>query len=79
MPSEIILLHVQSKLSMSKAAMQGLHGVWQNYVKFFRLFRRVVTAVSYFCRKASDCASAKCCGPVRGRAGKALADVRFSC
>jgi len=42
MPSEIILLHVQSKLSMSKAAMQGLHGVWQNYVKFFRLFRRAV-------------------------------------
>lgn len=40
MHSQIILLHVQSKVRNSIAAMQALHDVWQNFVKFYSLFRR---------------------------------------
>jgi hypothetical protein len=56
---QIVLLHAQSKLWTSKAAMQMLHDVCQIYVMFFRLFRSVPLKLSLFCRKASDCASAK--------------------
>jgi len=35
MHSQIILLHVQSKVRISIAAMQALHDVWQNFVSFY--------------------------------------------
>ena len=37
-----IVGQVQSKVRNSIAAMQALHGVWQNFVKFYSLFRRAV-------------------------------------
>ncbi len=79
MPCQIVVLHVQSKQRRSKAAMQALHDVWQNFVIFFRSFWREDPKPAVFFHGASDFASAECqpgCDPV---AGKPLADVRFSC
>lgn len=39
MPCQIVVLHVQSKQCKSKAAMQALHDVWQNFVIFISAFR----------------------------------------
>jgi hypothetical protein len=38
MHREIIVLQAQSKPMHSKAAMQPLHDVWQNFVIFFSAF-----------------------------------------
>jgi hypothetical protein len=79
MPSQIVVLQMQSKLWISKAAMQGLHDVWQNFVMFVSILCSSGWAESLFGGAPSFSASAK------GRAGrwpgyrKALADVPFSC
>ena len=59
MPSQIILLQVQSKVRKSNAAMQALHDVWQNFVKLYSIFRRAIQAASLFWRGWSYFASAK--------------------
>jgi nitrate reductase gamma subunit len=59
MPSQIILLHVQSKVRNGIAAMQALHDAWQTFVMFYSLFRRAVRAVSLFWRARSYFASAE--------------------
>jgi hypothetical protein len=59
MHCQIVVLHVQSNHRTSKAAMQRLHDVWQNFVIFFRHFRRSDRRASVFWRKASDFASAE--------------------
>jgi len=56
---QIVVLHVQSKRRISKAAMQALHDVWQNFVIFIRCFQRADRNASVFCGRASDSASAK--------------------
>lgn len=48
MPSQIILLQMQSKVRKSIAAMQALHDVWQNFVKLYRSFWRVFRTASLF-------------------------------
>ncbi len=66
MHSQIILLHVQSKVRNSIAAMQALHDVWQNFVKFYSLFRRVdPDRVAFLARLVVFCKCKKigrCCG-----------------
>ncbi|MGL4235289.1 hypothetical protein [Tabrizicola sp.] len=56
---QIAVLQVQSKLSISKAAMQPLHDACQNFVNFFSRFWQRARTLSVFCREASDFASAK--------------------
>ncbi len=79
MPSEIVVLHVQSKQYTSKAAMHGLHDVWQNFVIFFRAFQQAAQSASHFLRRPSVSASAKCTAADPADAGNPLADVLFSC
>jgi hypothetical protein len=57
---QIVVLHVQSKQRKSKAAMQALHDVWQNFVIFISWFRRALRNLSVLCRSASDSASVEC-------------------
>jgi hypothetical protein len=45
---QIVLLHVHGKPTQSKAAMQALHGAWQNFVIFIRAFWRPRQPVSAF-------------------------------
>jgi hypothetical protein len=72
MPSQIILLHVQSKVRNSIAAMQALHGVWQNFVKFYSLFRRAVRGrVAFLARLVVFCKCKKT-GLFRGVGAKAI-------
>lgn len=59
MCSQIILLQVQSKVRNSIAAMQKLHDVCPNFVKFYSAFRRSVRSASLFWRVRSYFASAK--------------------
>jgi hypothetical protein len=56
---QIAVLHVQNKLRTSKAAMQRLHGVWQNFVMFVSGFRRAGRSASLFWGIRSYSASAK--------------------
>jgi hypothetical protein len=79
MQREIVVLRVQSKRMTSKAAMQWLHDVWQNFVIFFRVFRQAAQSTSYFLRRPSLSASAKCTVASPPDAGNPLADVLFSC
>lgn len=79
MTSQIVVLHVQSKRSTSKAAMHWLHDVWQNFVIFFIAFQCGRWKVSVSLRNWSLSASAKCSAQTPGTAGKPLADVPFSC
>jgi hypothetical protein len=59
MHCQIGVLHVQSNRRTSKAAMQRLHDVWQNFVIFFRRFWQAAQVASLFCRARSYFASAK--------------------
>ncbi|WP_128515036.1 hypothetical protein [Tabrizicola thermarum] len=76
---EIVVLHVQSKPTTNKAAMQPLHGARQNFVIFFITFQRGFWKVSQYLRRRSLSASAKFSGQRPGSAGNPLADVPFSC
>ena len=79
MPCQIVVLHVQSKHRKSKAAMQALHDVWQNFVIFFSSFWRADPKLPVFFHGASDFASAESQAGRDPVSGKPLADVRFSC
>ncbi|MFN5998024.1 MAG: hypothetical protein ACK47C_15985 [Paracoccaceae bacterium] len=59
MPCQIVVLHVQSKQRKSKAAMQALHDVWQNFVIFFSAFPAWQRRATDFCDRTSFSASAK--------------------
>jgi len=45
---QIVLLQMQSKVRNGIPAMQKLHGVWQNFVKLYSMFRRSFRGASLF-------------------------------
>jgi hypothetical protein len=79
MQCQIVVLQMQSKRSQSKAAMQRLHDVCQNFVIYFRCFWRCSGRVSLFWPIWSYFASAEYAAKNNQRPGKPLANVPFSC
>jgi hypothetical protein len=79
MQCQIGVLHVQSKLAPSKAALQRTHGLRHHFFIFYRAFwSRAAICVAFLRQLVAFC---KCItlGRWRGGDGNPLADVPFSC